>query len=122
MHGILGNAETKARKANVTSDAVATDLSDDEKWFAEAAKILLECKAGTALHYATGFDERSCQRYASGQVKPPAYFLRSLLRGPDGWIWLSALMEDCDADWWRNVRLAVAYEQKRSEVDARSII
>jgi hypothetical protein len=77
-------------------------MSEDENWFADAAKILLPHKAGTALHYTTGFDERSCQRYAAGSIKPPAYFLRALLRSEQGYIWLAALMDGSDASWWRN--------------------
>lgn len=82
-------------------------VADDEDWFAEAARVLLPNKAGTALHCTTGFDERMCQRYAAGDTKPPSYFFRKLLRSDGGWIWLSAAMDGCDAPWWREVNQAV---------------
>lgn len=73
---------------------------DDSEWFADVARQLLPAKAGTALHFITGFDERLCQRYAAGHVKPPAYFLRALLRSEQGATWLAALMHGCDVAWW----------------------
>jgi hypothetical protein len=80
--------------------------ADDGDWFAKAAQALLPHKAGTALHYATGFDERACQRYAAGSIKPPAYFLRALLRSDGGWQWLAALMDGADPQWWRDIQRA----------------
>ena|SRR5882672_8039155 len=89
--------------------------ADDGDWFADMAQDLLAPKAGTALHYITGFDERSCQRYAAGTVKPPAYFLRALLRSPQGAQVLEFLMQDSDAPWWRGLvrarRIAAAEDQ-----------
>lgn len=79
---------------------------DDENWFSVAAHALLPCKAGTALHYATGFEERACQKYAAGSVKPPAYFLRSLLRSEQGWQWLAVLMEGAEPQWWADIQRA----------------
>ena len=68
----------------------------------------------------TGFDERSCQRYAAGHVAPPAYFLRTLLRSPQGWTWLCAVMDDSDEPWWREVKYAyeivAVFEAKRKEL------
>lgn len=87
------------------------NLSDksvgDEFWFAQTCRALFHHKAGTILHYITGFDERSCQRYASGCVKPPAYFLRRLLRHQDGLAWLRAIMDGCDAPWWQELQTAI---------------
>lgn len=81
-------------------------VKSDGDWFSEAARALLPHKAGTALHCATGVDERLCQKYAAGSVKPPAYFLRSLLRSEGGWQWLAILMDDCDVEWWRDLQRA----------------
>ncbi|MGH6878002.1 MAG: hypothetical protein ACREHV_11595, partial [Rhizomicrobium sp.] len=93
------------------------DASDAE-WFSCACRKLFDGKAGTALHYLTGFDERSCQRYAAGQVKPPAYFLRALLRGEQGNIWLNAVMDGASPKWWREhaitERKAALFEQART--------
>jgi hypothetical protein len=78
---------------------------DDRNWFAEAVCALLPFKAGTALFYTTGLgDERLCQRYASGETKPPAYFLRRLLRSDEGETWLNATMDGCEAKWWLDLK------------------
>jgi len=112
MHGTYESSRGKS--------VVTGDISDAEDWFANACKHLLPTKAGTALHFVTGFDERSCQRYAAGDVKPAAFFLRALLRSPQGWIWLCAAMDGSDADWWRDVRYAyeiiAVFEAKRKEL------
>lgn len=98
-----------------TASSVTCDISDapasakyvaDENWFSVSCLSLYNGKAGTALHYETGFDERSCQRYAAGQVKPPAYFLRELLRSEHGGVWLAALMEGSNPQWWRQLAAA----------------
>jgi hypothetical protein len=89
----------------------------DEHWFSRAARILLPAKAGTALHYETGFDERLCQRYAAGHVKPPAYFFRALLRTEGGWQWLCAAMEGSDAEWFRQVKRGRRIAEAADEPD-----
>lgn len=91
---------------------------DDTNWFSEATKVLLPVKAGTILHLTTGLgDERLCQRYAAGTVKPPAYFFRALLRGPTGFQWLSAAMDGSNAQWWRELdaarELTIKYRVER---------
>lgn len=93
-----------------------TSVAGDENWFSEAALDLLGTeKPGTALWAITGFEERSCQRYAAGHVKPTAYFLRTLLRSPQGWQWLAAAMEGSDAQWWRD---AVRARHIKQAIDA----
>lgn len=79
---------------------------EDENWFADAARSLLPAKAGTALHYTTGVDERLCQRYAAGHTRPPGYFIRSLLRSEGGWQWLAALMDGAEPQWWADIQRA----------------
>ena len=74
---------------------------DDEGWFGAAPRQLYPVKAGTVLYLTTGLgDERLCQRYAAGTVKPSAYFLRNLLRGDHGEQWLNATLEGLDKEWW----------------------
>jgi hypothetical protein len=125
MHGSFGKSAIAATKGGGTFAVEITTSGrsavDDENWFAEAAQELYgRNKPGTALFYATGLgDERGCQRYAAGTVKPPAYFFRRLLRSPDGWQWLCAAMDGCQESWWKDVRLAVAYELKRKEVECK---
>lgn len=121
MHGSLSKPEIEAIEASDTSVVEETgddkSVANDEHWFRDLAQCLLSHKAGTALHFTTGFDERSCQRYAAGQVKPPAYFFRTLLRSEQGWVWLAGAMHGCDAGWWRELR-----ENKRLADKARAFI
>lgn len=78
---------------------------DDADWFAAATRTLLPNKAGTHLFLTTGCgDERLCQRYAAGHVKPPAYFLRRLQRSEYGWQWLCAVMDGASPQWWRELQ------------------
>lgn len=93
-------------------------VADDENWFSDAVLLLYPEKPGTALHYIAEkqFDERSCQRYAAGTVKPPAYFLRALLRSPHGWQFLAATMDGSDVEWWRDVERARAIKDAIDKV------
>lgn len=84
----------------------------EENWFAKTCRCLFEHKAGTILHYISGVDERSCQRYAAGTVKPPAWFLRKLLRDQGGFTWLCAIMDGCDAVWWHELQTAIEIVSK----------
>lgn len=116
MHGVFGQIGSLVSDKSVVSDG--KDVGED--WFANVCKHLLPTKAGTALHYVSGFDERSCQRYAAGDVKPPAHFLRTLLRSPQGWTWLCAVMDGSNEPWWREVQYAyeiiAVFEAKRGEL------
>ena len=105
MHSTYEECGFEARKVSVTS--VGISVAENEDWFSDACRGLYNGKAGTALHFETGFDERSCQRYAAGQVKPPAYFLRALLRSEQGQTWLNAIMDGSDAQWWRELQGAL---------------
>ena len=76
-------------------------------WFAEICKRLLPReKPGHALVVDTGFDLRDCQRYAAGDVKPPGWFVCSLLRSRNGWVWLAAFMDGASPDWWVEIQRA----------------
>lgn len=81
---------------------------DDADWFYRSAQSIYPHKPGTILHVITGLgDERLCQRYASGEVRPPAYFLRALLRGEHGRQWLEAVMQGSNAEWWPQMLAAL---------------
>ena len=91
---------------------------DGDEWFKKISESLLGGpgdKPGTQLHYITGIDERLCQRYAAGHVRPPGYFIRTLLRGDTGWTWLNALMDGAQPRWWVelhiDLRKARLYDQ-----------
>lgn len=86
--------------------------SDDADWFGEMARGLLGKDAGLHLHYITGFPERTCYYYASGERKPPAYFLRALLRSEQGASFLRALMDGCTAPWWLDHQRAASAADK----------
>lgn len=111
MHG---NVPAGAGSAIVSDGTFAAEVStdgtsavDDENWFSEAAQGIYEHKPGTQLHQITTLgDERLCQRYAAGHVKPPAYFLRALLRGKHGRQWLRATMAGCQEQWWLDFQRA----------------
>ncbi len=105
MHGV---SSTGGMPAIPSSDRNAEksrkSVSDDENWFSDMAKSLL-AKPGLELHLITGIEERSCHRYASGEVKnPPAFFLRSILRSPQGAPFLAYLMDGCEAEWWHDMQ------------------
>lgn len=99
--------------------------ADDGDWFARAARSLHPVKPGTVLFLTTGLgDERLCQRYASGEVRPPAYFLRALLRSDSGEQWLNAVMDGCKAKWWRELGEAATFGRqvlklRAGDIDAR---
>jgi hypothetical protein len=97
----------------------STDQSDSDQslFFARAAQGLLGKDAGLALHLATGFEERTCYRYASGERMPPAFMLRVLLRSPNGEQWLNAIMDSCDAPWWRAHQRAVRRSAALDQVE-----
>jgi hypothetical protein len=107
MHGTIS---TTAKTATALHGRLSGRFAvDDENWFSAAAKKLYAHKPGTILHLTTGLgDERLCQRYAAGEVRPPAYFLRALLRSDHGEQWLAATMDGAAVQWWRDVDAARA--------------
>ena len=123
MHGTISTTRKKAnehddRTADKSADCGDKSVKNDSQWFKDACRQIYGCvKAGTSLHFVSGFDERSCQRYAAGCVRPPAYLLRRLLRSAHGWVWLQAAMDGADAEWWRDVRIAYQLEQQRKQLN-----
>lgn len=104
MHG---NLSAPAPTAIIHGGSSAVEKASDGKsavddWFGQIARSLLPEKPGTALHYITGYDERLCQRYAAGHVKPSAYFLRALLRSDQGEPFFLAIMDGCTTQWWQD--------------------
>lgn len=134
MHGTLCGSSANESGEGVKSDvrkytgsarAGACVKSDvpDSGWFVEMVLALHPHKPGTMLHYLTGYNERLCQKYAAGSVKPSAYFLRNLLRSKEGWRHLVEIMDGCEAPWWRELvvrkECADAYEARRREITRR---
>lgn len=113
MTGRITAHDAQSINSDGKSGAVLeSPVKSDADWFSQGVKGVLPRKAGLCLHLATGLgDERLCQKYAAGHVKPPAYFLRALLRGEDGWTWLCICMDGCKAKWWLEVKQAVAIKR-----------
>lgn len=109
LDGTDGGATVGRGRCAATNLVDGKSAADDGDWFSEAAQQLHPHKPGTVLFLTTELgDERLCQRYAAGHVKPPAYFFRALLRSDQGWQWLCAAMEGSDAEWWREMKRARA--------------
>ena len=108
MHGVFPSAGDRAIEAGdiAVVDKSVDDISVADGWFARICKALFTSKAGTACHYDSGVDERSCQRYAAGTVQPSGWFIRALLRSKNGGTWLAAIMDGSDAPWWRQLQRA----------------
>jgi hypothetical protein len=103
-HAAINGNGTSAADENLNGKSAV----DDGDWFRNLAQRLHEHKPGTVLFLVTGLgDERLCQRYAAGHVKPPAYFFRALLRSPQGWQWLCGAMDGCKEPWWADVQDAM---------------
>jgi hypothetical protein len=98
MDGTIPNDGSNQRNSYGKSNGKS---ADDAQWFSAAAHALYHQKPGTIIFLITGLgDERLCQRYAAGHIRPPAYFLRALLRGAHGRQWINATMEGSTAEWW----------------------
>lgn len=109
-----GNNAVKIRRTKQNGKSAA----DDGDWFAQSARHLHPHKPGTVLFLTTGLgDERLCQRYAAGDVRPPAYFLRSLLRSDSGEQWLNAVMDGCTQAWWVKLKTDSDYGRKIRAVE-----
>lgn len=126
MHGTLRGSSARESETDGKIDgggASSVKSDGDLGWFVEMVRALHPKKPGAALHDLTGYDERLCQKYAAGSVKPSAYFLRNLIRSDEGWRHLVAIMDDCEAEWWRDLvvrkECADAYESRRQEITKR---
>ena len=104
--GVAVTATNGGVKSDVFSEGNPPYVKSDAGWFAEMARDLHPEKPGTILHLTSGFDERLCQKYAEGSVKPKAYFLRQLLRSKNGWTYLAYIMDGSTAPWWIEIQRA----------------
>lgn len=110
MHGNLSGPSRPAINSTVQTDRHLPDTSDQpdaqsgSDWFPQAAKVILGKDAGLHLHYLTGYPERSCYRYASGERAPPENFLRKLFHSSQGEPFHAAFMHGCGAQWWLDVQ------------------
>lgn len=118
MHGALsGHLSAEAISATDRSGENSDISVSDENWVSDMARALL-AKPGLELHLITGIDERSCHRYASGDVKnPSAYFWRQLFRSEQGRPFLEFLMDGCEAKWWRDLKRAERIVAELDRID-----
>jgi hypothetical protein len=77
------------------------ETANENEWFARFVRIALDKDAGAHMHHITGFPKSSCYYWAKGERSPPLNFFRKLLHSEYGEPFLLALMENCEADWWR---------------------
>ncbi len=110
-------AETRGLGDCVTSDGT------DEHWFRDLAQSLLPGdKAGTFLWSLGIGEERSCQRWVAGSVKPTGYTVRRILRSKIGREFLNGLMAGCQEPWWiayqRTAVMASILIELRERIDA----
>jgi hypothetical protein len=106
------DAETSRPPPSTGDEPFGVRIDVDPEWFSRAAIDLYPTKGGAQLHFLTAYDERLCQKYVAGSVRPSAYFLRTLLRGRHGEAWLNAIMDGCTAPWWRDLQRAADLGRK----------
>lgn len=119
---MLDKLSEVSRLAIEACDTSVVDKTADDKpvgnWFSRLCEGLYpKGKAGTDLHYTTGFEERSCQRYAAGSVNTSGDFVRALLRSPQGATWLTGIMDGSDARWWREHQRALRIAEQVDKID-----
>src|SRR5262245_11264812 len=113
MHGICDNSAYKITDQTVSDH----DQTVSEMWFAEMVRAMFPKDAGLFLHTITGFEERTCYRYAAGDRKPPAHFLLVLLRSEHGAQILAYLMEGSNAEWWRQTQRACRLAEQLDKIN-----
>lgn len=107
MHGTMP-PPGRGRDVRSASAADQTDSDAGNDWFVSVIEKLLPKDAGFALHIITGFEDRTCYRYANGDRKVPGYFLLMLLCSPQGETFMRAFMHGRDVPWWRDMERAKA--------------
>lgn len=119
MHGTLPTlgGGRNVRSASATDQ---TDSDDANDWFVTPIAQLLPKDAGFALHLITGFEDRTCYRYAEGSRKVPGYFLLMLLASKQGEAFMRAFMAGRDVSWWQDMERAKvcadAFERARVQM------
>jgi hypothetical protein len=92
-------AENGRTVANINGAASGTRFTATT--FSVLCDKVLGTDAGGRLHEATGYPERSCYYYASGERVAPVHFILTLFAdefyGPQ---FFDALMETNDSNWW----------------------
>ncbi len=96
---------------------VNSAVDDEESWFSNICRRAVGPKAGTFLHFLTGFDERMCQRYAAGHVKVPGYLVREIIRSPEGENFLNFVMRGANPPWWREYQRRRRITQQVDNLD-----
>jgi hypothetical protein len=90
----------------VPTDQSDSGLPNTSSDFGTIARAVLGKDAGLRLRLLTGYCERTCYRYASGEREPPFHFIFRLLASDAGQPFFVALMHDNNARWWRDYERA----------------
>lgn len=117
MHGNLNDAESRSTKATPAtgSELQITLISESDAWFFNAAHDLLGKDAGLGLHVLTSYPQSTCYAYVAKNPEsrrpPPEHMLRTLIYPDTGEPWFWAFMAPCQAQWWLDIKHAVAIKR-----------
>ncbi len=81
--------------------------------FLAVARALWPVKAAQNLAHKTNVSERAAAYWLAGEREVTLDAARTLLRSEEGYAFLAALMGDCDARWWKRVKLNAATAETR---------
>lgn len=98
---------------------VQTGGQSDSESFGPIARAILGKDAGLHLAHITGFPERSCYRYASGERAPPFEFMLALFHSEHGEPFFRAFMEGCAARWWSEHQRKLHNAEQLDALDLR---
>ncbi len=115
MGTVTSIAAGKAKGTDLGTSAIGSDL----QWFSAViavARALWPVKTAQNLAHKTQVSERAASFWLAGKYDMSLGAARELLRSEEGYAFLAALVgEDCDARWWKRVKLnASAAETRRA--------
>lgn len=88
-------------------------------WFSETCIEQWGDNAPADLKFWTGYPERSCYRYTSGDRAAPLDVFRKIVRSDQGEPFLRALMDGCQSEWWLEFQHAAEVGAKVLEITKR---
>jgi hypothetical protein len=106
-------------KAN---SAAAIPFSKNEKSCSGFLQIINAIKAAwpnktvAYVSHLTGASERAVHFWLAGSTRMSVDAIGALLRTPEGFLVLTAIMGDCNEEWWVEARLAEGVRQSRRAI------
>lgn len=89
----------------------------------QKARVLFPNKTAENLSVVTGYSLRSCESWLYGEAKIPADALAALIRSESGRDFLSAVMSESRAPWWRRfLRIDLVASVKRRHAADRRLL